>query len=348
MAAPLPTAKQQLLKDACNALHKATHSVRARATRAGSNDSDGTVELTFANGNRAAFDTSVHTTLSASALVEKPDGRKAQRKLDVRRLHVTSWVSPKVAAALIAKRIPFMDTAGNAFIEKDGNTVLVVGNPKPIGTVKRYASKSVTPKGIAVAFALLTKPDAVALPLRQIAALSGAALSTANEVIDDLLKAGIVGVDKQGKRFFLDKRRAMREWMSNYSARLRPRLDSIRLRSDDDSWWRTTDFKSIGALLGGEPAAEVLTGTLKAHDITIYCQRSKLAALVKAGKLALAPQGNIEVVEPFWLAEINNEAAWSEQSTVHPLIVCADLTHTGDSRNLEAAQDVYDQYLANS
>jgi hypothetical protein len=348
MAAPLPTAKQQLLKDACSALHKTTHSVRARAIQPTSADNDGMVELTFANGRRATFTTTVHTNLNASVLVGKTEPRKTEANLDKRWLHVTSWVSPDVASALIARRIPFMDTAGNAFIENDGNTVLVVGNPRPLGAVKRYASKAVTPKGISVAYTLLTQADAIALPLRQLATLSGAALSTANEVVADLQQHGVVGVDAKGKRFFLDKQRAMREWMSNYSARVRPRLDTVRFQTKSaGGWWRTTDFQALGAFLGGEPAAEVLVGILKARYITIYCSRSNLGPLVKAGKLALAPEGDIEIVEPFWPSGQGQVQANSVQ-TVHPLLVCADLTRTGDSRNLEAAQEIYDQFLANS
>jgi hypothetical protein len=123
-------------------------------------------------------------------------------------------------------------------------------------------------------------------------------------------------------------------------------LDTTRFRTNDAGWWRATDFKALGASLGGEPAAEVLVGILKARDITIYCSRSKLGPLVRSGRLALDPDGDIEIVEPFWPLEPGQAQAESVQ-TVHPLLVCADLTRTGDSRNLEAAQEIYDQFLAN-
>lgn len=258
---------------------------------------------------------------------------------------VVPWVSPLIASDWIDAGIQFMDTAGNAYIECEGKTIVVLGNAKPAGLSTRPASKAVTPRGLSVSFTLLTNPGALDSTLRQIATLAGTALSTANEVVADMQQSGLIAIHKRAHRSFLDKQRAMQDWMSNYSTRLRPKLESRRFTANDSDWWRAVDLEPSGALLGGEPAAEMLTGTLKARNLTIYCPHKSLKYLVKAGKLSASETGDIEIIEPFWPDSVI-PCSDSNRSVVHPLLICADLNRTGDSRNMEAAHDIYQKFLA--
>ncbi|MFP3480269.1 hypothetical protein SB780_36065, partial [Burkholderia sp. SIMBA_057] len=44
---------------------------------------------------------------------------------------VTQHVTPRLADELITKRIPFLDTAGNVFLQAPEATIMIVGRGKP-------------------------------------------------------------------------------------------------------------------------------------------------------------------------------------------------------------------------
>ncbi|TXK94624.1 hypothetical protein BMR05_12400 [Methylococcaceae bacterium HT4] len=59
-------------------------------------------------------------------------------------------------------------------------------------------------------------------------------------------------------------------------------------------------------------------------------------------KLRKDPSGDIEILNTFW--DVENEA--NRTDTVHPILIYADLMASGDPRNIETAQIIYDQELA--
>jgi hypothetical protein len=59
-------------------------------------------------------------------------------------------------------------------------------------------------------------------------------------------------------------------------------------------------------------------------------------------KLRKDPDGDIEILKTFW--DVGHELHRTD--TVHPILVYADLLASGDPRNLEVAQIIYEQKLA--
>lgn len=116
----------------------------------------------------------------ATAIVRnRPRGRldpAAGRPLMV----VTNHVSSRLAATLIANRVPFLDTAGNVYLDEPEATVMITGRRAPRLKHTDLTSRSTTPKGLRVSFALATQPDLVEQPYRTIADASGVALNTVN------------------------------------------------------------------------------------------------------------------------------------------------------------------------
>lgn len=278
---------------------------------------------------------SVHDRLQATL------GPRAGRRL----MLVSNHVSPKVAKDLIAKRIPFMDTAGNAYIDEPEATVMIVGRDKPTLKHTDTTSRSTTPKGLIVSFALATQPDLVAQPFRTIAQESGVALNTVNLAVDDLIARGLI-VKKGGRRVIADPQRFIEEWVSQYPARLRTKLGARRFTSGrDTSWWQGPDFSALGARLGGEVAADVLTHEIKAASVTVYANSLEASALMQLARLRPDPHGAVEILEPFWPEPV--EESWGvPQGIVHPLLIYADLIASCDSRNSAVAQTLHERYLA--
>jgi hypothetical protein len=96
----------------------------------------------------------------------------------------------------------------------------------------------------------------------------------------------------------------------------------------------------VGGQWGGETAAALLTDYLKPQKATIYL-RGNIVSLVQDARLAKAnriEEANVEVLTPFWKID-------EPGNTVCPLIVYADLIATGNPRNLETADIIYEQFV---
>ena len=260
---------------------------------------------------------------------------------------VTQHVTPRLADELIAKRIPFLDTAGNVFIEEPEATIMIVGRGNPTLQRLDQTSRSTTPKGMCVTFALLTVPGLVHEPYRTIADFSGVALNTVNLAMDDLMDRGLVVV-KGRKRSIVDRRRLVDDWVGLYPTRLRPKLGPRRFTSwaKEKNWWLDPATLDPQAGFGGEVAADILTRKIKPATVTVYARGGAAPKMVSKAILRPDARGEVEVLDAFW--PVKAEARWGlpGPGVVHPLLVYADLIMSGDDRNREAAEAVYASYMA--
>lgn len=259
---------------------------------------------------------------------------------------VTEHVSTRLADILIDNGIPFLDTAGNAYLQEPEATVMIVGRSKPALSRMDSSSRSTTPKGLRVTFAILTQPGLVYAPYRVIADQSGVALNTVNVAIDDLLDRGLV-VQKSGRRLIADRRRLIEEWVSLFAVRLRPKLSPRRFTSmsKDPKWWSEAGLRDPDIRLGGETGADVLTHELKPASLTFYSHEGITRQLVAKGMLRPDESGAVEVLDAFWPVDAENGWHLSHRGVVHPLLVYADLIASADDRNRAVAQTIYERYL---
>ncbi|MBN3792385.1 hypothetical protein G3N94_36730 [Burkholderia sp. Ac-20353] len=275
---------------------------------------------------------------------------RLQRDAAVRPLMlVAPHVPADLAARLIEHDIPFLDAAGNAYLNQPDVVVMITGRPKPAHASSQPrlpSARATTPKGLRVMFALATRPGLVAQPYRAIAEAAGVALGTVNLAMDDLVARGLVGQRRNGERVIADWKRFVQEWVALYPSRLRAKLPSRRFSAVTPDWWRGFDFAAFDARLGGEPAADLLTHDLKPAAVTIYTHGAIPNRLLLQARLRPDANGDVELLEAFWLPSPTLE--WREQDVplVPPLLIYADLVATGDSRNLSTAETIHDRYLA--
>ena len=108
-------------------------------------------------------------------------------------LVVTDYVNPKMAERLKAMDMPFLDAAGNAYINEPPVYVYIKGN-KPLEKPHRKPPiRAFQPTGLKVLFALLCRPGLENAPYRDIAKAADVALGTVGWVITDLRGAGLFG-----------------------------------------------------------------------------------------------------------------------------------------------------------
>ncbi|MBW8328453.1 MAG: hypothetical protein K0M48_04645 [Thiobacillus sp.] len=267
------------------------------------------------------------------------------------RMLVVPYMTAEMAERCRLLKIPFLDAAGNAYLDAPGLFVYVAGRKKPdipeLNT-KVAPHQAFKPTGMRVIFALLLNPALAGRNYRDIAKAAGVALGTVGWVLRDLHTKGYLHEVLRGEKRLYNPDRLMQEWVAFYPVKLRPKLNVRRFRAPHPDWWKNVDLAEYEARWGGEVAADKLTGYLKPATFTIYLH-GKPARLILEQRLRPDVNGDIEVLEAFW--DVAEETAWQAQQpddTAPPLLAYADLMATTDSRNLETARMIYDRYLANA
>lgn len=266
-------------------------------------------------------------------------------------LLIAPRITPEIAEQCRELQIPFIDTAGNAYLRAPGLLVFVKGQrPPPNETpIAGTAPRAGTATALRVIFALLCKPELLNAPYREIVRAAGVALGAVGWVFFDLNGRGYTtGGRRNDRRRLLEPKRLFEEWVANYPIKLRPKLNPKRFRAATPDWWQRLDMTKYGALWGGEVAADKLTRYLKPTTFTLYLRpdngREKLTQLVAVNRLRADPNGDIEIVEAFW----DFPAYQDHPDIVPPILVYADLVATLDPRNLETAKLIRERYIDNA
>jgi hypothetical protein len=265
-------------------------------------------------------------------------------------LLVAPYITPKAAEHCRNIGLPFIDTAGNAFIQVPGVFVYIKGQPKPEEPALIHG-KATTATALRVIFALLCKEELLNAPYRQIANAANVALGTIGVTFLDLDARGFTtgGKMKANRRVLLERKKLIDEWATNYPIRLRPKLAIQRFAAADKHWWKDVDITAYGALWGGEIAADRYTNDLRPATVTIYvapaARTKNLARLIAERRLRPDPNGETEVLERFW--DFDTPAGENQvlPDVVPPLLVYADLVATFDPRNTKVAQDLYARWI---
>lgn len=266
-----------------------------------------------------------------------------QRLLSIQhaeRILVTRYINPKLADLMKEDDIPFIDTAGNAYINNPPLFIFVKGNKIREKDHVKPPARAFRPAGLQVIFALLTNKDLENATYREIARKADVALGTVDRVMRDLRQMGyLIEMGKRGRRL-TDKFNLLIRWVNAYPEELRPKKLIGRYKADTFDWWKQADIGKFQAYWGGEIAAAMLTKYLKPEKITIYT-RQPLGELMLKHKIRKDPKGNIEIYEVFW----EFEYPWKHKNIVPPILIYADLLATGDTRNIETADIVYEQEI---
>lgn len=333
-------AERALVERALNTLR--TLGVEARVDRAQPNDRHLDYIATVRRGTkRAAFQVEVKRALRPSTL-----GPVLLRLQDLKppALLLADYVTPQMAKLLRDAGVAFADTAGNAYLEFGGNVLYVTGNAPEQQPGAERVVRAFQATGLRVIFALLCAPEVVTRPTRQLAAMLDVANGTVGRVIDDLAHLGFVTTVGKRDRRLHKLKDLLERWVMMYPVHLRPTLLRRRLTTDQPDWWKKEKFDPLHVVLCGEPAADRLTQYLKPATVTLYARGEPrpLNEIVARHRLRTDPAGEVEVLEAFWPTEITGEKPGLAPT---PLIY-ADLLATGDTRRIETAKLIYDDYLA--
>jgi hypothetical protein len=261
------------------------------------------------------------------------------------KLIVAEHVNATQAERLKEARIQFIDTCGNAYLHQPPLHIFVKGNKPAKNPFVSKAGRAFQLSGLKVIFALLQNADLVNQTYREIAEQAGVALGGVGEILMDLVNQGYLEKMNKQTRRLVNKDKLLQRWVEHYP-KLFQRYHLGTFTTQDPNWWQGMNAQALEVFWGGEIAAQVYTNYLQAKEGVVFVSKDKMAELIKAARLKKRPDNDleairIELVEPFWqpdLAQLNSGLA-------PPILVYADLITSGDVRNLETAQRIYDQFI---
>ena len=253
---------------------------------------------------------------------------------------VTRYVNQNMAEELKRYNIQFIDVAGNTYINLPPIYINITGKRNPYIHAQKENKRAFQQTGLKVIFALFNNPDLINTTYRNIAEEVKVALGTVNWTMRDLkqdmfvIDKGHLGKVLNNKKELLDK------WIIYYPEKLRTKLVLGKFKTKNPDWWKEINIQDYDAQWGGEVAAHLMTKYLIPQDIKIYINEHRMIDFIIDNNLIQDPNGNIELLKRFWKKENN-----TIKEIVPALLVYADLINTGDPRNIEAANMIYNDEI---
>lgn len=219
-------------------------------------------------------------------------------------LVIAPVIGDESAGVLRARGIDFADTTGNVRLAWDGVLVDVRGRRPPRGTPARRpaaAARAFTRSGAQVIFALLAWDDAVTLPLRELARVGGVSLGTAQIVVDDLLRGGLLVSGPDG-RAVARGGELLSRWTEAYVVSLASKLSLASYTVPDARWWDGADLAEDDVQIGGDLAAGFVDATGRSST-TLYAERLPAALVARHRMQRDDANGTVHVRRRFWRPE---------------------------------------------
>lgn len=287
-------------------------------------------------GGRADLGTDGHT-LTVRVLTHVRPGMPSDRQIDEARasglpvLFTAPYVSSRLGSQLRAAGLQYVDAAGNSSIRLPGLFVEVSGRPRVVPARRPATGPAGRRTGLRVLLTLLADPDVAGeRTVRDVADAAGVSIGSAQLVLADLRERRFLydgGLDRTALLF--------ESWLTGYlNARS---LQAAKASFGHDREWFAPDavreaMLELGAVLGGEDAAELLGVSLRGSSGILY-SADPPTSVVRAARLRREAAGALEWRERWW------RPAQGALTAPTPLIY-ADLVASQDPRQSEAAAEL--------
>ena len=281
-----------------------------------------------------------------------------EKKYELRNMHLAQLQNLKeinpdyiLLASNIAKplRQKLRDTKIN-FVDGNGNASINIGNihiymdglkgMKGSENIRAFRASN-----LKLIWFLLQKPEYLNKPYRDIAEIAEVSLDTISKTLKTLDKQNFIVRINENESKLVNKTQLLEKWLMGFEDTLKPKMKMGTYRFADirmKNKWQSIHFATNEILWGGEPAAAKLTKYLIPELFTIYTNLDD-KDLLKQFRMVRDQAGNIEVYRLFFNPEI-----YHYDDLVPPLLVYADLQISGDERNKETAQLIYEKYIADT
>ena len=247
-------------------------------------------------------------------------------------------VPDDAADALSARGAEFVDGAGNVRLAWEGMSLDVRGRrPRTTAAPRRdpSAARAFTRSGAQVIFALLSWPEMVTRPVREIAAASATAVGTVHAVMSALVGAGYVY--ESGSGAGLNRAGALLDrWAEAYAVGLARKLELGSFALADPGRLAELEEAAFGqgALLGGECAGARIDRHLRSTTATLYVEETPAELVARFRMRRDDADGTVHFRRRFWPQRDPGAVL------VPSPLVYADLVSSGDPRQREHAERI--------
>jgi hypothetical protein len=290
------------------------------------------------------------TTSHLPATLAKID--RYRQRFHLRPLLVAPHLTPGVSRRLLDENVEFVDGAGNVFLDGPAAYVLVLDR-KP---AREPSASGFTTTDLQLIFAFLARPRLLKASYREISAASGVSLGKISSTVRKLRASNHLRQAKSGALLMRDPEKLLERWESGYLEQLRTKLNPRGWRLGPDT--RLEDVYSRariidGVLIGGEFAADALTGHLKPASLTLHVPQGQAQAVAAELRLARAssapdvtlldrfvPQHNESEARP-----IDETPVRSQDRLVNQILIRGELLALDDDRLREIAERLLDQFI---
>lgn len=265
-------------------------------------------------------------------------------------IFVADYINPNMGEKLKEANVQYMDTVGNAYINRMPLYVYVKGNKEGNKLQRKQGAttgRAFQQTGLRVIYEFLRDKELINAPYRQIAKTAKVALGNIGWILGDLVNQGYIieGVEKNNRKIANDGE-LLTKWVEEYPHKLKNKLRLGVFTTEKPDWREAIDLEAVGALWGGEIAGAEYTKYLNPRDAVVYIDIEKVAQFLKRGRMRkLNPHEKdgvrIDIIERFWKADDLEE----KTRLVNPIIAYADLIETGNQRNLETAKRLREQFI---
>lgn len=267
---------------------------------------------------------------------EQPDVEPNDR--DAATMVAQPFVTPSQGKRYRAIGIPFVDAAGNAWLDTPSVHIRVEGRrlpPNLMAEIRRSAptrEDALTATGLQVVFVLLTTPEFVSAPVRVIARASGVSLGSAQTAIRALDARGHLVGGGKGRHDLRRVEELTNHWLIGFQNQLLPKLQESAFVGPDPDWWAlaASDDAFTGVLSGEAVVKEWLKPTT-----TLVYGAWPWEELRVAARLRRGPVPNVLLRKMFW-----DPTMVGSGTRAPDLLIYADLLASGDSRQAEAARNM--------
>ena len=266
-------------------------------------------------------------------------------------LIIAPYINENLAELCRKDDINFIDLAGNAYLNRLPLYIDIRGRKPPpehqLHLNRQLIGKAFQPKGMKLVLMLLLKPELVNQPMRAIAVEAEIALGTVKQVLDDLKQHTFI-IDKGEKGKIINEQDLLlTRWLEAYPYNLEAKLEQTLYVANNLTDIKNANLEDYDALWGGEVAADAYTHYLKPKTLLIYADKNAEKKLLKTFKFRRLRVGEdtenlIKIVEPPVAIQ---KLKGLLPGIAAPLLVYAELLKSNDSRNIETAKRIYNDYL---
>jgi hypothetical protein len=262
---------------------------------------------------------------------------------------LTKMIYPKIGERLIEAGLNFIDAAGNIFIDQNSVYLMRLGLKSKVlekgGTSGRIFGEA----GLKLLFGILHNPDFINLSYREMAAAVEISAASVTILLKEMMLSKFLYEGSNKKKIINNKLELLQRWSVAYNEILKPKMKVGEYITKGENLLKNyTDIKpqQWEGLWSAEVAGNKLTNYLSPGKLAMFVPDREKKWMSDLKLIPVEENGVIEIFNFFWNTK---HIIFTEnnllQDAVPPLLIYADLITSPDSRNIETARKIFDEYI---